>query len=525
MNNEHISETKTLLNSFSDMKLSLIFQSILVGLFGGLIIVFYRILLTKVTDFVFPLYEIAKESPLNIVIMFVILALLGYLVGLLIKVDPMIKGSGIPQVQGFLIGKFHMNWLRVIALKFIGGVITLGTGMSLGREGPSVQIGSVAGLGVSKLFKTNKTQERFLVTCGSSGGLAAAFNSPLAGVMFALEEIHKSFSPLLLLSVMTSAISADFISKNFLGMTPVLKFSTDNIMPLNNYFYLILLGVVLGALGVLFNKSILTFVNKYNTLIKLPQEFRTIIPFIFCGIIGITLPDLLGGGHTLIVSLMNKHFTLGFLLLLLIIKFIFTIVSYCSSAPGGIFLPLLSIGALTGCILALLFTTYFGLDSKFIGTLILLSMAGYFTSVVKSPITGIILISEMTGSFSHLLSLSVVCITAYIISDLLKGEPVYEMLLHNMLDANKNESENGLGKGEKVLLEIPIRLGSLLDNRLLKDISIPAEALLVSINRKGKEIIPNGDTEIIPGDFIVVLTEDYNIPKIMEYFNKLKTTH
>lgn len=517
MNKQNISETKNLLHSFSKIKLSLILQSILTGLFGGIIIVLYRFMLEIVTKYTFPLYEEAKKSPFKIIILLIVLAFLGYIVGLLVKIDPMIKGSGIPQVQGYLIGKFNMNWLKVIVLKFLGGIITLGTGLSLGREGPSVQIGSAAGLGVSKLFKNNKTKERFLVTCGSSGGLAAAFNSPLAGVMFALEEIHKSFSPLLLLSVMASAISADFVSKNFFGMTPVLYFSISNIIPLNNYFYLILLGAVLGCLGVLFNKSILSFMNKYNNLFNVPIEFKPIIPFLFCGIIGLTLPELLGGGHSLILSLMNTKFTLGFLFLLLIVKFLFTIVSYSSSTPGGIFLPLLSIGSITGCILGIIFTNFLGLDPKFTHNLVLLSMAGYFTSVVKSPITGIILISEMTGSFNHLLSLSVVCITSYIISDLLNGEPVYEMLLNNML--NKNE-DSDLGNGEKVLLEIPVRLGSSMDNYLIKDLSIPKEALLVSINRKGKEIIPNGTTELIPGDFMVVLTEDYHVPKIMDYFNK-----
>ena len=133
------------------------------------------------------------------------------LVGRLVKWEPMISGSGIPQVEGEVLGKLSQNWKRVLPAKFAGGFLCLLGGLSLGREGPSIQLGAMGGQGVSRLLDRGKTEERYLMTCGASAGLAAAFHAPLAGVMFALEEIHKGFSVSLLISVMTASVTADYI--------------------------------------------------------------------------------------------------------------------------------------------------------------------------------------------------------------------------------------------------------------------------------------------------------------------------
>jgi H+/Cl- antiporter ClcA len=161
-----------------------------------------------------------------------VLIIIGYIVGLMVKHEPMISGSGIPQVEGVLLRKLDMSWWRVILGKFIGGILSIGSGLSLGREGPSVQLGAAVGQGFSKVFKRVKIEEKYLITSGASAGLAAAFNEPLAGVMFALEEVHKNFSPLVLLS----ALSADFIASGFFGLKPVFTFVNLTTLPLNLYF-------------------------------------------------------------------------------------------------------------------------------------------------------------------------------------------------------------------------------------------------------------------------------------------------
>lgn len=509
---------KELLYNFSNMNYSLIFQGIIIGIFGGLIVVLYRFLLSLVSGFIYPLYSTVSNDPIKIILMFAILGLCGYIVGYIIKIEPMIIGSGIPQVAGELIGKMKIKWIRVIILKFIGGIISLGAGLSLGREGPSIQIGAATGLGISRFFKSDKTKEKFLITCGAAAGLSSAFNAPLAGVLFAMEELHKSFSSMIFIGAMCSAITADYVSKIFFGRNPVFSFPLVKTIPLREYPYLILLGVFLGVLGVLFNKSIIFSIRRYSKIFTMPVQFKPIIPFLFTGFIGMMIPILLGGGHELIVSIVENDNTILFLFSILIFKFIFTLVSYSSQAPGGIFLPLLSIGAIGGCFLAKIFVVCFGMNPEYIDTFIILAMAGYFTAVVKSPITGIILITEMTGGLGSFLSISIVSIVAYVTSDILKGEPVYEMLLKNTLKGRVQKQESY----EKILLEIPINIGTIVANKKIMSLELPENILLISIKRNGEDIIPKGHTRLINGDTLTILTEENRAQEIKSYFLKEK---
>lgn len=411
-------------------------KGFVVGIFAGLTVALYRLCLSLASNFVFPLYERLSKSPFLIIAAFAVLGLFGYIVGLFIKSDPMIAGSGINQVNGVLIEKVKLKPLKVIMLKFIGGIISLGAGLSLGRAGPSIQIGAAAGLAVSSRESISK--QKMLLSYGVAAGLAATFNTPLAGICFVMEELNKSVSKHLLTGAAVASLTADFISKLFFGTAPIFKIEHKPNLPLNQYYYLIILGIVLGVAGVIFNKALLKSEAYYDKIFKLPVEFKPVIPFMFAGVIGFTFPLLLGGGYDIAEHIMQHNTALGFLAAALIIKFVFTMISYISSAPGGLFFPILSIGALTGCLTAVILVRYFGLDSEFIPVFVILAMAGYFTAVVKSPITGMVLVSEMTGGFGGFLMFCVVCMVSYIVSDILKGLPVFEMLLKNYIKKNFN---------------------------------------------------------------------------------------
>lgn len=490
----------------------LVLEGIGVGIFSGLVVIAFRLGLEKIGHYSNLIYTSLRKNHPLIPLWFLALAIFAYIVYRVIKTEPITKGSGIPQVEGVLLRQLDMNWWRLMIGKFIGGFLSLGAGLSLGREGPSIQLGAAAGQGIAKLLQRPKLEEKYLITGGASAGLSAAFNAPLAGVIFALEEVHKHFSPLVLLTAMSASLTADMVSKNFFGMKPILDFKLATIIPLRYYFYLIILGGILGLGGTLFNYSLLKTQEIYSGLKKVPDYIKMLISFFLAGILGILLPQVLAGGHELILSLTEKGMVFKVTLILLIVKFLFTLFSYGPGAPGGIFLPMLAIGALIGSIYGNLLSMFFQMDPIYINNLIVLSMAGYFTAIVRAPITGCILISEMTGSFNHLLSLAIVSTIAYIVADSLKSKPIYESLLMMMLK-NKHPNQFVGDEKAKVLLEIAIQMGAVLDGKRIKDVEWPINCLLISIRRGNEDIIPNGNSEIFAGDYLIILVDEFHAPE------------
>lgn len=414
----------------------LITEGLCVGLIGGFIVLLYRVALTFAGNWLIKILSYIKGNPFRCAVWFLILMALAWIVGRLVKWEPMISGSGIPQVEGEVSGRLSQNWKRVLPAKFAGGFLCMLGGLSLGREGPSIQLGAMAGQGISRALGRGKREEKFLMTCGASAGLSAAFHAPLAGMMFAVEEIHKTFSIPILLPVMTASVTADYIASHILGLDPVFHFQITEYLPQNYYWLLILLGILVGVSGVFYNWGMLKAQELYCKIPLLKETGRLLIAFLTAGVLGLVMPSVLGSGSGLIVSLTKGEMVLGMVVLTLVVKFLFSAVSFGSGAPGGIFFPLLILGALLGAVFAMTGAEFFGLDPVYINNFVLLGMTGFFTAIVRAPLTGIILLFEMSGSISQMLSLSIVSVTAYIVATLMRSEPIYDSLLKRILKAD-----------------------------------------------------------------------------------------
>lgn len=415
----------------------LITEGLCVGLVGGFVVLLYRVALTFAGDWLVKILSYMKGNPFRCVVWFLILAALAWIVGKLVKWEPMISGSGIPQVEGEIAGRLSQNWKRVLPAKFAGGFLCMLGGLSLGREGPSIQLGAMAGQGISRALGRGKREEKFLMTCGASAGLSAAFHAPLAGMMFAVEEIHKTFSIPILLPVMTASVTADYIASHILGLDPVFRFQITEYLPQNYYWLLILLGILVGVSGVFYNWGMLKAQELYRKIPFMKETGRLLIAFLTAGVLGIVMPWVLGSGSGLIVSLTQGEMVLGMVVLTLVMKFLFSAVSFGSGAPGGIFFPLLILGALIGAVFAMAGVEFFGLAPVYVNNFVLLGMTGFFTAIVRAPLTGIILLFEMSGSISQMLSLSIVSVTAYIVATLMRSEPIYDSLLKRILKFSK----------------------------------------------------------------------------------------
>ena len=484
-------------------------QGVLVGIFSGLMVCLYRFLLNGSEDILRGYLKIINGNIFYIALFFIFLIILGLLTAYLMRWEKDAMGSGIPQVNAETKGFMDVNWYKTLFAKIVGGVFTALGGLSLGPEGPSVQIGAMAGKGVSKLFKESKTDELRLILVGSAVGITAAFNAPLAGVVFILEEINHGFDKTLVFIALVSAIVSDFISKIIFGQSTVLSFPISNI-PLSSYWLLIVLGLILGLLGYAYNVGMLKAEDLWVKIPKLSLEVKFVSVFLVSGVIALIMPEISCGGHYMMGMLDVAVPSLGLLLLYFALKYIFSIFSFSSGAPGGIFLPILVLGAYIGAIFASFFIPICGLENVLIYKFIIISMAGFFTATVRSPITGIVLLSEMSGSTESLVAMLIVCLIAYVVPTLLGNEPIYEALLDRLL--KRRQEEFTPEPSRHVLSEYIVPLECKYIGVEIENIPFPKNSIVVSVIRNGSYVIAQSDFKINYGDQIHILTDVNDFP-------------
>ena len=420
--------------SWERKNIFLIGKSLIFGAFAALSAVAYRAVLSRSESLCHEIFSFAS-SPLRMILLFLFLLLVGLVVGRITESEPLIKGSGIPQLEGQFHGHLSPRPLTVLVKKFIAGALGIVCGLSLGREGPSIQLGAMTGQLVDhRLPGTDEDEDdkKLLLLCGACAGLAAAFNAPLAGVAFALEETYKKFTPKAVFVTASASIIADMISKLFFGMTPALGMPQVDTLPLSMFFLYPIVGICCGCFGALFNKTLMSTQRLYKKL-PLRDTFRIAIPFLFAGVFGLVLPEVLGGGHHIVSQLSSVGMAVGMMLLLLVGKFVFTMICFCSGAPGGIFFPLLVLGALTGGIVGSGACALLGLPESCMINFLLLGMTGMFSGIVRAPVTGIILVAEMSGSLTQFPGLVLVSVVSALTANMLGSKPVYDELLENML--------------------------------------------------------------------------------------------
>ena len=274
-----------------------------------------------------------------------------------------------------------MDWWPVLWKKFIGGILSISSGVFVGAEGPSIQLGAAVGQGVNHFLKGKRMDEKILISSGASAGLAAAFNAPVGGLMFVLEEMHHHLSPLLGLTALVSAVTANFISLNIFGLQPVLGIGKLNIFPTHAYGHLILLGAILGVMGILYNKIVFILPKIYGWIPRLSSDFYGIIPFLLVIPIGIFNREIIGSGSEIVLNLGTTLPELKVILIIFVIRFVFCMISYGGNLPGGNLIPILSLGAIMGSIYGTFLFEQMAIEQIYIKSFITFAMAGYFTAI------------------------------------------------------------------------------------------------------------------------------------------------
>ncbi|MBN1241812.1 MAG: ClC family H(+)/Cl(-) exchange transporter [Spirochaetales bacterium] len=485
-------------------RLGIFLQSVLIGVISGFVVLSFRLALEAGEGLRERAYLYLRQGPTALVVAWSLgLVLLGIFLGWIATRFPMTRGSGIPQIKGAFQRRFRLQWLPEMPLKWLGAVLGIGAGLSLGREGPSVQLGAYSGKAVLGIFRRPATERRYLLTSGAAAGLAAAFNAPLAGVIFAVEELHRYFSPLLLACAMGASVAGDLVAGRFFGLKPSFTFPSIEVLGLERLPWVVIFGVVAAFGADLFKRALYAGQDFYARL-RIPPMARPVVPLLASVPLGLAGFDLLGGGHHLVESLATEHFALGVMLSLFAGKLLFTALSYGTGSSGGIFLPLLVAGALLGDAYGSALAALGAIPETETLNFLIIGMAAFFTGVVRAPVTGAVLVIEMSGNFNHFSSIIAACLVAYVVTDLIRSRAVYDVLLER-IDARFDLPKDGSGR---TIVEAHVAAGSALSNRFIRNVPWPCGALVVGVQRGEAELVPRGDTEIKPGDVIIALVDE-----------------
>ena len=414
---------------------------------------------------------------------------------------PEASGSGIPHLEAVLHRFRELDWRRVLPVKFFGGVLALGSGLALGREGPTVQMGGAVGGAVAETLNSPVQERLTLIAAGAGAGLAAAFNAPLSGLVFVLEEVQKDFRQAVFGAAFVAAAVADILARFASGQVPVFSIPAYAVPALSALPIFAVLGVLCGLLGVLFNRSLLATLDLYA---KVSPRWRVLLAGAVGAILGVAgwfSPLIVGGGHGLTESILRGELTLISIALLFALRFVFTMGSYGTGAPGGIFAPFLALGALIGLGMGIVAHRIAPGVIPIPQIFAVVGMAAYFTAIIRAPLTGIVLIIEMTGNYAQMLPLLVACFCAYAVTERLGSLPLYESLLER--DLLQGGSPSPLE--EALVLEVEVEPNSLFADKLVRELGLPPGVLMVRCWERGREWVPTAGTRLEPHVRITVV--------------------
>ena len=405
----------------------------LVGAFAGLIGAAFHALLDQAAASRGTLRALFEAAPVP---GWLLLMVLGSMVlvaamWLVRRFAPETAGSGVQEVEAILAGERQLRWKRVLPVKFVAGTLAVGSGLVLGREGPTIHMGAALGQLASERLEPNPAANRALIAAGAAAGLATAFNAPLASIVFVTEELREHFEYRFatIQSVILACCAAVVVSDWMLGQGPDMQMPDLNIAPLKTLPLFLLLGLLIGALGVLFNRLLLGSVASYRALGTPGAYAAAALTGLLLGALLWFAPNTVGGGESLVEQLLHGQPALLFLIALFAVRLLTTIGSYGLGLPGGIFAPMLALGTICGAAFAALISLLAPTLALAPEVFAVAAMGALFAATVRAPLTGIILVIELTGAQAIALPIILTCLAATFTAEGLGGRPVYSSLL------------------------------------------------------------------------------------------------
>lgn len=344
------------------------------------------------------------------------------------RIEPHAEGSGIPRVEAVVEGRVPPGRPSILPVKFAGGVLAIGAGLALGREGPSVQMGGNIATIVGRIGRCNLHDVRTLVAAGAAAGLATAFNAPLAGGVFVLEELVRRFDARATMATLLAS-GAGFASARLLLGGGGVEFGmrAPAAPSLQGVPMVLAVGAACGALGWAYNHLVLASLKWADTS-RIPRELRAGLIGAAVGALAFATPGLVGGGDSLTQRALLSEGALPVVAGVLVLRIVLGVASYAALTPGGLFAPMLVVGSHLGLLLGLLGQKLVPDWTPSTSSLALIGIAAFFTATVRAPVTGLVLATELTGVTNQLPPMLGACAVAMVVSTVLRSEPIYDAL-------------------------------------------------------------------------------------------------
>ncbi len=344
------------------------------------------------------------------------------------RFSPQAAGSGIPHVESVLAGEQRPAPPILLPVKFLGGALAIGGGLALGREGPTVQMGASISEFLGRRLGRPPEDCRALLAAGAGAGLATAFNAPIGGAVFVLEELVRTFDTRIAIAALGSSAGAIAVARLLTGDAPDFRVAALPYAGFGSLAVALALGAIAGLLGVAYNRAILGTLRLAVRLRRIPVEWRAGAVGAAVGALAWLAPNVVGGGDPITQKMLDGSGTFLAVLGVLALRFALGPVSYAAGTPGGLFAPMLVVGAGIGRMFEPLCRAALPAAALSPPAFAIVAMAAFFTAVVRAPLTGIVLVIEMTGSFTQLLPMLGATFAAMAVPTLLGEPPIYDSL-------------------------------------------------------------------------------------------------
>ena len=489
----------------------LYFVSMVVGLLTGLIAVPYHYLLYYLLHVRSGLFASRPAWYWHIPLFMLFWGIL-ILVSRLVGKMPLIGGGGIPQTRGAINGRitYRHPFIELIS-KFAGGILSVSAGLSLGREGPSVQIGSYVGCLVSRWTHILKGERKQLLAAGAGAGLAAAFAAPLASSLIVIESIERFDAPKTAITTLLAGVVAGVIATLVFPVNPyhLIEVSEPALAFWVQMKYFLILAVIISIVGKLYAAIMISFKRVYSA-VKSPTSVKMFYLVLVAYIISLMQVNLTGGGEQfLLEQAQNGSTEMMWVLAVMLLHFGFSVCSVSSELPGGNFIPTLVTGGLLGRFVGLIAVKYGIIGHESVTYVMLISMSAFLVAIERTPLTAIVLITEITGHFEVFYPSVVVGGLTYYFTELLQMKSFNVILYEDMVSSSDFQEE------KRYALSVEVMTGSYFDGKAVGELSLPEHCVIIGVHRDGKNLVP-AETSLIPGDQVQIEMDSQDIEKLYE---------